>query len=166
MDFGLTSFPALADQDKSPRQYYEDCLTLAADADLLGCEHVQVVEHTDINPAMDPASREAMAAASALKLVGTPDAVADEIAYLAGPGGRSITAQRVEDSGGSVCASLSRMLEPHRQVRIATLFSCSPRKKPLGPRHDRRVRGADGDRLPTSQHAPKDYAVKRHRKGI
>ena len=101
MDFGLTSFPALADQDKSPHQYYEDCLTLAADADLLGYEHVQVVEHTDINPAMNvPASREAMAAASALKRVGTPDAVADVIAYLAGPGGRWTTAQRVETPGG------------------------------------------------------------------
>jgi NAD(P)-dependent dehydrogenase (short-subunit alcohol dehydrogenase family) len=56
---------------------------------------------TDINPAMkDPASRDAMAAATALKRVGTPDEVADVIAYLAGPGGRWITAQRVEASGG------------------------------------------------------------------
>jgi alkanesulfonate monooxygenase SsuD/methylene tetrahydromethanopterin reductase-like flavin-dependent oxidoreductase (luciferase family) len=45
MDFGLTFFPVLTEQEKSPREYYEDCLTLAADADLLGYEHVQVVEH-------------------------------------------------------------------------------------------------------------------------
>ncbi|MEW2504007.1 LLM class flavin-dependent oxidoreductase [Amycolatopsis sp. NPDC047767] len=45
MDFGLTFFPVLDEQDKAPRAYYEDCLTLAADADRLGYEHVQVVEH-------------------------------------------------------------------------------------------------------------------------
>jgi alkanesulfonate monooxygenase SsuD/methylene tetrahydromethanopterin reductase-like flavin-dependent oxidoreductase (luciferase family) len=45
MDFGLTFFPVLDEQDKAPRDYYDDCLALAADADRLGYEHVQVVEH-------------------------------------------------------------------------------------------------------------------------
>jgi alkanesulfonate monooxygenase SsuD/methylene tetrahydromethanopterin reductase-like flavin-dependent oxidoreductase (luciferase family) len=45
MDFGLTFFPVLDEQDKSPGDYYRDCLALAADADRLGYEHVQVVEH-------------------------------------------------------------------------------------------------------------------------
>ncbi|MEW2504013.1 SDR family oxidoreductase [Amycolatopsis sp. NPDC047767] len=56
---------------------------------------------TDINPAMkDPAGRKAMAASSALKRVGTPGEVADVISYLASPGGRWVTGQRFEASGG------------------------------------------------------------------
>lgn len=45
MDFGLTFFPVLDQHEKTSKDYYDDCLTLAADADRLGYEHVQVVEH-------------------------------------------------------------------------------------------------------------------------
>ncbi|MBZ4323747.1 LLM class flavin-dependent oxidoreductase [Streptomyces huiliensis] len=45
MDFGLTFFPALDERDKAPHDYFDDCLALAVDADRLGYEHVQVVEH-------------------------------------------------------------------------------------------------------------------------
>jgi NAD(P)-dependent dehydrogenase (short-subunit alcohol dehydrogenase family) len=56
---------------------------------------------TDINPDMkNPALRETMAATTALHRVGTPAEVADVVAYLAGPGGRWVTGQRIEASGG------------------------------------------------------------------
>jgi NAD(P)-dependent dehydrogenase (short-subunit alcohol dehydrogenase family) len=56
---------------------------------------------TDINPDMKvPVRREAMAATSALHRVGTPGEVADVVAYLAGPGGRWVTGQRIEAAGG------------------------------------------------------------------
>ncbi|MGW3470918.1 LLM class flavin-dependent oxidoreductase [Saccharopolyspora sp. NPDC000995] len=45
MRFGLTFFPVIGPDEKSPSTYYDECLELSRLADAAGYEHVQVVEH-------------------------------------------------------------------------------------------------------------------------
>src|SRR5438876_5274048 len=45
MQFGLQFFPDVTPQQKSARDYFRDCLDIAAEADKLGFTHVRTVEH-------------------------------------------------------------------------------------------------------------------------
>ena len=45
MQFGLQFFPDVTPQQKPARDYFRDCLDIAAEADKLGFTHVRTVEH-------------------------------------------------------------------------------------------------------------------------
>ena len=45
MEFGLQFFPDVGPDEKSPRDYWSECLHLAEVADRLGLHHVRTVEH-------------------------------------------------------------------------------------------------------------------------
>jgi alkanesulfonate monooxygenase SsuD/methylene tetrahydromethanopterin reductase-like flavin-dependent oxidoreductase (luciferase family) len=45
MQFGVQFFPDITPQQKSAREYFRDCLEIAAEADRLGFTHVRTVEH-------------------------------------------------------------------------------------------------------------------------
>lgn len=45
MEFGLQFFPDLKPEERSPADYYRDCLDLSEAADTLGYTHVRTVEH-------------------------------------------------------------------------------------------------------------------------
>jgi NAD(P)-dependent dehydrogenase (short-subunit alcohol dehydrogenase family) len=51
--------------------------------------------------ARTPEGAEQTRAMQALKRIGQPEDVADIVAFLAGPGGRWITGQNIDASGGS-----------------------------------------------------------------
>ncbi len=45
MQFGVQFFPAVAPEDKSASDYFEECLAIAAEAETLGYSHARTVEH-------------------------------------------------------------------------------------------------------------------------
>ena len=45
MEFGVQFFPDVRPEDKSPADYYRDCLEIAERAEPLGYTHIRIVEH-------------------------------------------------------------------------------------------------------------------------
>jgi alkanesulfonate monooxygenase SsuD/methylene tetrahydromethanopterin reductase-like flavin-dependent oxidoreductase (luciferase family) len=45
MQFGVQFFPCFSPEDKSAETYFEECLTIAEEADTLGYSHARTVEH-------------------------------------------------------------------------------------------------------------------------
>jgi len=45
MEFGVQFFPDVRPEDKSPAEYYRDCLEIAERAEPLGYTHIRIVEH-------------------------------------------------------------------------------------------------------------------------
>ncbi len=45
MQFGVQFFPAVAPEDKSANDYFEECLAIAEEAETLGYSHARTVEH-------------------------------------------------------------------------------------------------------------------------
>src|ERR1700704_740364 len=45
MEFGVQFFPNVSPEEKSPATYYDECLSVAEEAERLGVTHARVVEH-------------------------------------------------------------------------------------------------------------------------